>query len=266
MSQLLRVIPVSLLGLLAALPAQEGAKSKPQEPAKAESKAPAKDDEATAKDPAIQAIDKFIAEKKVDKKGSWKSSLAQPPKVPFDPASDYLWHIETEVGALSIRYHADTAPVHVTSGIYLARLGFYDGLGFHRIIPGFMAQGGCPEGSGRGGPGYKFAGEFDGAKKHTKAGILSMANAGPNTDGSQFFITFRETGFLDGKHTVWGEVVSGEATLKALEGKGTQANNGMLATPVKIVRTWVTVAPKGKKDEAPKAEPAKGAEKAGDKK
>lgn len=246
---------VPLLFVIAALPAQDGSKPDAKPTAAKAAAQGQKDDAATSQDAAIKALDAFIADKKIDKKGSWKSSLPQPPKVAFDKDSDYFWHLETEVGNVTIRYFPDTAPVHVTSGIYLARLGFYDGLGFHRIIPGFMAQGGCPDGNGRGGPGYKFGGEFEGGRKHDKAGILSMANAGPGTDGSQFFITFRDTPHLDGRHTIWGEVVDGQATLKALEGKGTQANNGMLATPVKIVRTWVRVAPKKKPAEPPKDAP-----------
>ena len=136
--------------------------------------------------------------------------------------------------------------MHVSSGIYLARLGYYDGLTFHRVIPRFMAQGGCPIGSGSGGPGYQFEGEFDAKVKHDKPGILSMANAGPGTDGSQFFLTFLPTPHLDGRHTVWGEVVDGKDTLKALEGKGREENNGQLPRndQIKIVRTWVQVAPK----------------------
>ena len=258
MSNLLRTLCIPFLGLL--LPAQEGDKPKTQEPAtkqpatKVESQAPAKDDAVTAKDPAIKAIDKFIADKNINKKqGGWKLSLSQPPKVEFDANSDYFWHIETELGAVTIRYLPDNAPVHVTSGLYLARLGFYDGLNFHRIMPGFMAQGGCPLGSGSGSPGYKFPGEFQGPRKHDRPGILSMANAGPGTDGSQFFITFAPQTGLNGGYTVWGEVTDGMPTLKALEGKGRSDNNGMLDVPVKLLRSWVTVAAKPKAPEAPKA-------------
>ncbi len=240
----LRLLCVPFLGLCAALPAQHDEKPK-ADTKTAETQAPAKDDAATAKDATIAAIDKFIASKNIDKKvPSWRQTLSEPPKQAFDANTDYFWHIETEVGALKIRFHSETAPQHVTSGIYLARLGFFDGVVFHRIIPGFMAQGGDPTGSGRGGPGYKFAGEFDGKRSHDKPGILSMANAGPGTDGSQFFITFGPTKMLDGRHTVWGEVVDGMPTLKALEAKGTQENNGMLAVGVKMTRTWVSAAPK----------------------
>ena len=111
--------------------------------------------------------------------------------------------------------------MHVSSTIYLTRLGFYDNLKFHRVINGFMAQGGDPMGNGMGGPGYKYSGEFHDSAKHDKAGILSMANAGPDTDGSQFFLTFKATPHLNGRHTVFGEVVDGLDVLKAIEAAGT---------------------------------------------
>jgi cyclophilin family peptidyl-prolyl cis-trans isomerase len=185
------------------------------------------------------------------KADGWRLRLSAPPKQEFQADCDYFWHVDTAVGPLKIRLFGDTAPMHVTSAIYLARLGFYDGLNFHRVIPGFMAQGGCPEGSGRGSPGYKYDGEFKGGRKHDKPGILSMANAGPGTDGSQFFLTFVPTPHLDGRHTVWGEVVDGAETLKALEKLGSSANNGMLANGPKMKSTWVTVVPK--KSEKPDA-------------
>jgi peptidyl-prolyl cis-trans isomerase B (cyclophilin B) len=241
MSQLLRSVCIPFLGLCGLVTAQEGDKPKPQDPPKAEKQEPKADP--AASDPVVQMVDKYIAEKKIDKtKPNWKTMLPEPPKLTFDAGTDYFWHIETELGAIKLRYFPDTAPVHVASGIYLARLGFYDGLTFHRIIPGFMAQGGCPLGTGSGSPGYRFAGEFQGDRKHAKAGTLSMANAGPNTDGSQFFITFGKTSQLDGRYTVWGEVVEGLDTVKALETKGTSKNNGMIEKPVKINKAWISVA------------------------
>lgn len=127
--------------------------------------------------------------------------------------------------------------MHVTSFMYLARLGFYDGLSFHRVITGFMAQGGCPLGSGTGGPGYKYEGEFAPTLKHDRGGLLSMANAGPGTDGSQFFLTFVPTPWLDGKHTIFGEVVEGKETLQALEKAGSQSGK----TSEKLVMEKVTI-------------------------
>ena len=113
--------------------------------------------------------------------------------------------------------------MHVSSTIYLTKLGFYDDLAFHRVITGFMAQGGCPLGTGTGSPGYSFGGEFDRSVRHDRPGLLSMANAGPNTDGSQFFLTFVATPHLDGKHTIFGEVVEGMDTVKKLEQAGSDS-------------------------------------------
>ena len=131
----------------------------------------------------------------------------------------------------------------MTSTIYLTELGFYDGLSFHRVIPGFMAQGGCPVGQGTGGPGYDYEGEFAPSARHDRPGLLSMANRGPGTDGSQFFLTFVPTPWLDGNHTIFGEVVDGLETLDALEacGSGSGATSepltmkGTLIPPSKIV-------------------------------
>lgn len=272
MKTLIPVVCVPFLALVTVLPAQEGAQAKP--PAKQEKpakQAPQQDDKVTAADPAIQAIDKFIEKQAVDtKKDGWRTGLKEPPKLTFDKDSDYFWHVETEAGTMKLRYYTDAAPMHVSSGIYLSRLGYYDGLGFHRIIPGFMAQGGCPNTAdpklqrawGTGGPGYLMDGEFIGNKKHDKPGILSMANTGrPKSEGSQFFITFRDTANLDGGYTVWGEVVDGMDTVRALEKKGISQNNGMLPKPVGIVRTWITVEKKAKAEPTEKQDGEKGGEK-----
>ena len=113
--------------------------------------------------------------------------------------------------------------MHVTSTVYLTKLGFYDDVIFHRVINGFMAQGGDPLGIGRGGPGYQYAGEFSREVSHDRRGLLSMANRGPGTDGSQFFITFIPTPSLDGKHTIFGELISGKKTLAELEKRGSRS-------------------------------------------
>ncbi|MFY9345279.1 MAG: peptidylprolyl isomerase [Planctomycetota bacterium] len=263
MSQLLRTVVVPLLALAAFLPAQEGEKAKPAEskPAKEQ---PQGDDALTANDVAIKAIDKFIADSKIDKaKSGWKTSLSKPPNLPFDANADYFWHMETEFGPIKLRYFPEASPAHVSSGIYLARLGFYDGLTFHRVMPQFMAQGGDPAGNGQGGPGYRIDAEFKNGLKHSKAGILSMARTpDPNSAGSQFFITFKDTPPLDDSparpgYTVWGEVVAGMEAVRELEKRGTNENNGMLKTPIKILKTWVSVAAKAKAAEKPKAEPPK---------
>lgn len=114
---------------------------------------------------------------------------------------------DTSRGPIHLRLHDDKAPVTVANFVNLARRGYYDGLTFHRVIADFMVQGGCPQGTGTGGPGYKFEDEFDPSLKHDKPGVLSMANSGPRTNGSQFFITHGPTPWLDGKHSVFGEIV-----------------------------------------------------------
>lgn len=116
--------------------------------------------------------------------------------------------IETSKGTININLFADKVPYTVANFVNLAQRGYYDELNFHRVIPDFMIQGGCPNGDGRGGPGYMFDDEFNDSLVHDKAGMLSMANAGPNTNGSQFFITHVPTPWLDGKHAVFGEVES----------------------------------------------------------
>jgi cyclophilin family peptidyl-prolyl cis-trans isomerase len=174
-------------------------------------------------DAAIAAIDAFIAEQNVDKgQEGWKLNLEKPPKAQFTAGKSYFWNLETNKGAIKIKLLPDTAPMHVSSTIYLTRLGFYDDTVFHRVIPRFMAQGGDPTGTGRSGPGYKYDGEFDSSVKHDKPGLLSMANAGAGTDGSQFFLTFVKTPHLDGKHTIFGRVVDGMDTVKTIEKAGSR--------------------------------------------
>ena len=116
--------------------------------------------------------------------------------------------IVTDKGTIRLRLFAGQAPITVGNFVNLVRRGYYNNLKFHRVIPDFMIQGGCPAGDGRGGPGYKFQDEFVAELRHDKPGILSMANAGPQSNGSQFFITHVPTPWLDGKHTVFGEVAS----------------------------------------------------------
>jgi len=180
---------------------------------------------AVAKDPAVMAIDAQIAAAKVDKKAAgWKTRLPMFKVVKFDPAKQYFARVATTEGAILIKFMPDIAPQHVTNFMYLARLGYYDGIVFHRVIPKFMAQGGCPLGSGTGGPGYGFGGEFSPKQRHNRPGLLSMANTGqPNSDGSQFFLTFVATPWLDDKHTIFGEVVEGMDVLKKLEAAGSQS-------------------------------------------
>ena len=169
----------------------------------------------------------------------WKQNLALPAMFSFEAGKTYYWDLVTNKGTMSFRLYHESAPMHASSTKFLTDAGFYDDVVFHRIIPGFMAQGGDPTGTGRGGPGYRYAGEFDGTTSHDKPGLLSMANAGPGTDGSQFFITFVPTQYLDGKHTIFGEIVSGEETLAMLEAAGSRS--GQTSEQVKIEKATIRV-------------------------
>src|SRR6476620_7098574 len=142
-----------------------------------------------------------------------------PPALAIDPNKKYTATFTTSRGEIVCDLYAKEAPKTVNNFVFLARDKFYDGTVFHRVINDFMVQGGDPEGTGRGGPGYKFGDETDPKKnpnKH-KVGSLSMANAGPNTNGSQFFITHIATDWLDGKHTVFGQVKSGQNVVNAIK-------------------------------------------------
>ena len=134
----------------------------------------------------------------------------------IDSKKKYTATFKLDKGDSVIELFADKAPKTVNNFVFLARDGFYDGVTFHRVIADFMAQGGDPTGTGTGGPGYKFADEFHPDLKHSKPGTLSMANAGRNTNGSQFFITFAPTPWLDGKHAVFGQVVKGMDVLRSI--------------------------------------------------
>ena len=146
----------------------------------------------------------------------------QPPSGDLDTAKKYVARIKTERGDMVVELYADRTPLTVENFVNLARSGFYDGTTFHRVIPGFMAQGGDPTGTGSGGPGYQFRDEIDPTLRHSGPGILSMANAGPGTNGSQFFITFGPTPHLDGKHTVFGRVTEGLEVLRSIRERDPQ--------------------------------------------
>src|SRR5579875_2266203 len=140
-----------------------------------------------------------------------------PPSMSIDSSKHYSATLETSRGTIVVDLFAKEAPKTVNNFVFLAREGFYDGTTFHRVIPNFMIQGGDPEGSGRGGPGYRFEDETKGNPHKHKVGSLSMANAGPNTNGSQFFITHVVTDWLDGKHTVFGQVRKGQDVVNAIK-------------------------------------------------
>ena len=139
-----------------------------------------------------------------------------PPQLTIDTTHTYKATFKTGKGDIVVDLFADKAPRTVNNFVFLARDGFYDNTTFHRVLDNFMAQGGDPTGSGRGGPGYRFNDEFDPTLKHDRPGTLSMANSGPNTNGSQFFLTFVPTAHLDGKHAVFGRVVEGMDILVGL--------------------------------------------------
>lgn len=187
-------------------------------------KSPATMNLEAASDAAIKAIDAQIKAAAIDKNNpAWRTKLPMPKAVSFDASKSYFVHMMTSKGEVVAKFRPDVAPLHVTNFIYLTRMGFYDGLSFHRVISNFMAQGGCPLGNGTGSPGYGFGGEFSPKARHNRPGLLSMANAGPGTDGSQFFLTFVPTPWLDDKHSIFGEVTGGMDVVKQLEAKGSQS-------------------------------------------
>lgn len=149
-------------------------------------------------------------------------------------------NFETSLGNFKVELYYDKAPITVGNFKKLVIDGFYEGLIFHRVIDGFMIQGGCPHGTGRGGPGYTIRDEFHSDLKHDSIGILSMANAGPNTGGSQFFITVAPTPWLDGKHSVFGKVVKGVDVIEEISKVETDRNDkplkNILINSIKIIK------------------------------
>jgi peptidyl-prolyl cis-trans isomerase B (cyclophilin B) len=140
-----------------------------------------------------------------------------PPEMAIDVSKTYQASIETSKGTIEIDLYPEHAPKTVNNFVFLAREGFYNGISFHRVISDFMIQGGDPTGTGMGGPGYKFGDEFDGNPLTHEKGVISMANAGPNTNGSQFFITHGPQPHLNGNHTVFGKVTSGQDVVDAIQ-------------------------------------------------
>ena len=138
------------------------------------------------------------------------------PAMTLDTTHSYKAVFKTVKGDITVELFADKTPITVNNFVFLAREGYYDNTVFHRVIPDFMVQGGDPTGTGRGGPGYRFQDEFDSSLKHDKPGTLSMANAGPGTNGSQFFLTHVPTPHLDGRHSVFGHVVEGLDVLMSI--------------------------------------------------
>jgi peptidyl-prolyl cis-trans isomerase B (cyclophilin B) len=147
------------------------------------------------------------------KKLEWKN----PPEMQIDPVKSYRVVIETNRGSIELELYPQHAPKTVNNFVFLAREGFYEDVSFHRVISDFVIQGGDPTGTGRGGPGYTFADELKGNPLKHETGMISMANAGPNTNGSQFFITHSPQPHLNGRHTVFGKVVSGQEVVNAIQ-------------------------------------------------
>jgi cyclophilin family peptidyl-prolyl cis-trans isomerase len=160
-------------------------------------------------------------------------SWSAPPPMTIDTTKHYTATIVTDKGDITMQLFAAEVPKTVNSFVFLARQGFYDGVTFHRVIAGFMAQAGDPTGTGSGGPGYKFDDEFSPSLKHDAAGIVSMANAGPNTNGSQFFITYARQPQLDGVHSVFGKVTAGMDVLQKI----TPRDPATATTPGDKIRT-----------------------------
>ena len=163
-----------------------------------------------------------------------RKSYDAPPAMTIDPNKSYTATVELEKGGeFVIQLFAKEAPKTVNSFVFLSREGFYNGVTFHRVIPGFMAQGGDPTGTGSGGPGYRFEAEFHPDRRHDGPGVLSMANAGPGTNGSQFFITFAPTPSLDDRHSVFGKVVEGMDVVNGI----TVRDPGTAGTPGDAIKT-----------------------------
>lgn len=148
----------------------------------------------------------------------------RPPEMALKPGHDYHANLLTEKGTVRIKLYAEEAPETVNNFVFLAREGYFDGTTFHRVIEGFMAQGGDPTGTGAGGPGYSIRDEFHPDLRHDRPGMLSMANRGPNTGGSQFFITHAATPWLDDRHAVFGEVVEGMEVVSSIRERDPQSD------------------------------------------
>jgi len=161
---------------------------------------------------------------------------SKPPEMALDPKKRYSATLHTDKGDIVVALFADKTPRTVNNFVFLARQNFYDGTTFHRVIKDFMAQGGDPTGSGRGGPGYQFKDEFDPKLHHDKPGVLSMANSGPNTNGSQFFLTHVPTPWLDGKHSVFGQVTNGLDVLLSIPERDPQRRN---ASAVQLISVTI---------------------------
>lgn len=195
-----------------------------------------------------ESIERMRASGRLTTEGEgWRTRLPKFEAVPFNAGGTYQWILETSKGELTADLFPEAAPDHVRNVLYLSLLGFYEGLGFHRIIPGFMAQGGCPLGRGTGGPGYTVDLEVSRDHLHRGSGVLSMARSQQrNSAGSQFFITFADARSLDMQYSVFGQVRGGETVIAALEAAGNpdpRANGVPPRKAVTLLRTRVVWIP-----------------------
>jgi cyclophilin family peptidyl-prolyl cis-trans isomerase len=180
-------------------------------------------------DSIASSVEAFLLEKRAFKEC--------PPMV-IDPGKEYTATIKTDKGDIVLALYADKAPLAVNSFVYLARAGWFDGVTFHRVLPGFVAQTGDPSGSGMGGPGYEFDNEVSPDLKFDAAGLLAMANSGPNTNGSQFFITYAPAPNLDGGYTIFGKVISGMDVAESLTQRD-PSQGGVLPAGDKILSVTI---------------------------
>lgn len=162
---------------------------------------------------------------------------SSPPEMTIDSTKSYSATLQTENGDIILQLFATESPLTVNNFVFLARQGYYNGVTFHRVIAGFMAQGGDPTGTGAGGPGYNFADEVDNGLSFDRPGLLAMANAGPGTNGSQFFITYAPTSHLTGKHTIFGEVLQGMDVALAIPPRDPQRDDvpGVVIESINII-------------------------------
>ena len=179
-----------------------------------------------------QSNEESLPEESLMSNKEWSS----PPKMTIDEQNEYTAVIETDLGNIVLRLFANESPITVNNFVFLAQEGYYDGVMFHRVIHDFMVQGGDPTGTGSGGPGYMFGDEVNNGLKFDKPGLLAMANAGPGTNGSQFFITHVPTPHLTGNHTIFGEVIEGMDTVFAIPERNPQnaKDNGVIMSKVTI--------------------------------
>ena len=189
-----------------------------------------------------QSANSAPAKQMVDAGGTLIPQYFNAPPVTIDPAAKYSATIRTSMGNLEVELFAERSPITVNNFIFLANDGFYDGIIFHRVIPNFMIQGGDPTGTGMGGPGYKFKDELAASLIFDEPGKLAMANSGPNTNGSQFFVTTVPTPHLNGGHTIFGRITQGQEVADAISLADTVTGNRPV-TPIVILGIDVTINP-----------------------